>query len=130
MRKKGRVSAFALILILALICAILLITAAAVDNQRTYNREKAVTPTTPNFMNCAMSFLRFMGRQQAFLAMPDDGLGRLSRCPILLPNGVLAGNSSGPWSQNAPLEVLSASVQARGQRASWREVPCIGCVSL
>ena len=45
MRKKGRVSAFALILILALICAILLITAAAVDNQRTYNREKAVTPT-------------------------------------------------------------------------------------
>ena len=45
MRRKGRISAFALILIVSLVFAILLITAAAVSNQQTYNREKAVTPT-------------------------------------------------------------------------------------
>ena len=45
MRRKGRISAFALILILALVCAILLIGAAAAANRQTYIREKAVTPT-------------------------------------------------------------------------------------
>ena len=45
MRKKGRISAFALLLIVGLVCAIILIAAAAVANQQTYNREKAVTPT-------------------------------------------------------------------------------------
>ena len=45
MRKKGRISAFALLLIVGLVCAIILIAAAAVATQQTYNREKAVTPT-------------------------------------------------------------------------------------